>query len=75
MENYRVLEKLMLAVKPNTVINQLLDHLGDRRAAAIDHLKVRRAATRKRRNLNPLVPGDFLFEFVDESSYRGALWK
>ena len=33
MENYRVLEKLMLAVKPNTVINQLLDHLGDRRAA------------------------------------------
>jgi hypothetical protein len=33
IENYRVLEKLMLAVKPNTVINQLLDHLGDRRAA------------------------------------------
>ena len=24
---------------------------------------------------DPLVPGDFFFEFVDESSYRGALWK
>jgi hypothetical protein len=33
IENYRVLEKLMLALRPNTVINQLLDHLGDRRAA------------------------------------------
>ena len=25
--------------------------------------------------LNPLVPGNFLCEFVDESSYRGALWE
>ena len=25
--------------------------------------------------VNPLVPGDFFFEFVYESSYRGALWK
>ena len=24
---------------------------------------------------NQLVPGDFLVEFVDESSYRGAFWK
>ena len=26
-------------------------------------------------SFNPLVPGNFFFEFVDESSYRGALWK
>ena len=32
IENYKVLEKLMLAVKPNTVINNLLDHLGDKKA-------------------------------------------
>ena len=32
IENYRVLEKLMLAVKPNQVITQLLDHLGDKKA-------------------------------------------
>ena len=32
IENYKVLEKLMLAVKPNTVINHLLDHLGDKKA-------------------------------------------
>ena len=25
--------------------------------------------------LNPLVPGNFLCEFFDESSYRGGLWK
>ena len=32
IENYKVIEKLMLAVKPNTVINHLLDHLGDKKA-------------------------------------------
>ena len=32
IENYKVLEKLMLAMKPNTVINHLLDHLGDKKA-------------------------------------------
>ena len=32
IENYRVLEKLMLGVKPNTVLTHLLDHLGDKRA-------------------------------------------
>ena len=32
IENYRVLEKLMLAVKPNNVVNHLLDHIGDKRA-------------------------------------------
>ena len=32
IENYKLLEKLMLAVKPNTVINHLLDHLGDKKA-------------------------------------------
>ena len=25
--------------------------------------------------INPLVPGNFLCEFFDESSYRGGLWK
>ena len=32
IENYKVLEKLMLSVRPNTVINHLLDHLGDKKA-------------------------------------------
>ena len=32
IENFKLLEKLMLAVKPNTVINHLLDHLGDKKA-------------------------------------------
>ena len=32
IENYKVLEKLMLAVKPNLVITHLLDHLGDKKA-------------------------------------------
>ena len=32
IENYKVLEKMMLAVKPNAVINHLLDHLGDKKA-------------------------------------------
>ena len=32
IENYKVLEKLMLSGRPNTVINHLLDHLGDKKA-------------------------------------------
>ena len=32
MENMKVLEKLLHSVKPNTVLNLLLDHLGDKRA-------------------------------------------
>ena len=33
MENYRVLGKVMQAVNPNIVVNQLLDHLGDKKAS------------------------------------------
>ena len=33
IENYRVLGRVMHAVNPNIVVNQLLDHLGDKKAA------------------------------------------
>ena len=32
IENYQVLQKLLVAVKPNIVITHLLDHLGDKKA-------------------------------------------
>ena len=30
IENYRVVKKLMIAVKPNAVINSVFEHLGDK---------------------------------------------
>ena len=30
IENYRVVKKLMIAVKPNAVINNVFEHLGDK---------------------------------------------
>jgi hypothetical protein len=32
IENYRVIKKLMLAAKPNVVLNHMFDHLGDKRS-------------------------------------------
>jgi hypothetical protein len=32
IENYRVIKKLMLVAKPNSVLNQMFDHIGDKRS-------------------------------------------
>ena len=40
IENYRVIKKLMIAVKPNAVINTVFEHLGDKVYSVINSIAI-----------------------------------
>ena len=46
----------------------------DQYDVGINNIEIRMLGDNEIR-VNPLVPGNFFFEFFDESSYRGGLWK